>query len=351
MLSKPELFQGYIAASPATSPGDDWLFHYEDAFAKSGKPLPARLFITGAEKEWPEFLGAIERFRRQLEAHACKGLICKYRLIDGERHAGTKGRKLYPRDALYFRSLGARMNPPHPSVSMKKLPFVLLPSFTTLALAFLSLPASAQMTPLGIFAHHQDIGDPALAGNATYDPVTQSYWLQGAGDNMWFERDEFHYAWSKIEGDFIVRATIRFVGEGVDPHRKIGIMARDSLADDSPYADACVHGDILSSLQYRPAPGDETQQVELSVYHPTEIALERRGDTFIFSAARFGEEYKSVSRKVDLKDAVHVGLFLCSHRKDVKEEAVFSTSASSGRPRPTSSNIVTTSVAISRSWR
>lgn len=186
-------------------------------------------------------------------------------------------------------------------------------------------PGNAQnLQPIGIFDHHQDVGNPKLKGSAVYDKENQTYTVSGAGKNMWFNDDQFHFLWKKIKGDFMIRATIRFVGNGTDPHRKIGIIARDKLTADSRYADACVHGDILSSLQYRPKDGDSTYQVELSSYHPTEIELERVGNTFTFSAAVFGEPYKSVSKEIQLNEEVYAGLFICSHRDDVVEKAIFS---------------------------
>ena len=59
------------------------------------------------------------------------------------------------------------------------------------------------------------------------------------GKNMWANNDQFRFLWKKIKGDFIISATVRFIGKGVDPHRKIGIIARNELTADSPYADAC----------------------------------------------------------------------------------------------------------------
>ena len=56
------------------------------------------------------------------------------------------------------------------------------------------------MNPLGIFDHHQDVGDPKLAGNAVYDPTDQTYTLSGAGANLWGTRDQFHFAGKKIKG-------------------------------------------------------------------------------------------------------------------------------------------------------
>lgn len=196
----------------------------------------------------------------------------------------------------------------------------------TLAACALASQASllAQLSPIGAFDHHQDVGEPALAGSAVYDPEKQTYTLTAAGINMWALSDQFHFAWKKIKGDFIVRATVQFVGEGVDAHRKLGIIARDTLDADSPYADACVHGDTLTSLQFRAEKGAATDQAVLSVYHPTEIELQREGNVFTFSAARFGETLKSVTKELALSEEPYVGLFLCSHRADVVETAIFS---------------------------
>lgn len=197
-----------------------------------------------------------------------------------------------------------------------------------LVLSMVSLIAanafSQQLEPVGIFDHHQDVGNPALKGAVIYDKENQTYTMSGAGKNMWATEDQFHFLWKKIKGDFIIRASIKFIGKGTDAHRKIGIMARDKVTTDSRYADACVHGDILTSLQYRPKDGDSTYQVELSTYHPTDIELERVGNTFTFSAAVFGEPYKSVTKELSLNDEAYAGLFICSHREDVMEKAIFS---------------------------
>ncbi|HPM31753.1 MAG TPA: biopolymer transporter TolR [Chryseolinea sp.] len=206
------------------------------------------------------------------------------------------------------------------------LPAKLNRSLLVLLLAIVPIASlhAQSLEPVGIFDHHQDVGNPKLKGSVVYDKTNQTYALTGAGKNMWALEDEFHFAWKKIKGDFIIRATIKFVGKGSVDHRKIGIIARNSLSKTSPYADACVHGDILSSLQYRGKEADTTYQVELSSYHPTEIELERIGNTFTFSAATFGEPYKSVTKDLALNEEVYAGLFICSHAEDVIEKAIFS---------------------------
>jgi Tol biopolymer transport system component len=196
---------------------------------------------------------------------------------------------------------------------------------TTAIFVLALMPIShGQLSPLGIFDHNQDVGNPKLKGNVVYNENDQSYTVSGAGANMWAGADQFHFLWKKIKGDFIIQATIQFIGKGTDPHRKIGIIARDQLTTGSRYADACVHGDILSSLQYRAGDGAQTEQVIVASHHPTHIELQRTGNTFTFSAASFGENYKSVSKELALNEELYAGIFLCSHREDVMEKAIFS---------------------------
>jgi len=190
-----------------------------------------------------------------------------------------------------------------------------------LHLAFLA--AAAHAAPLGEFEGHEDIGSPLLAGSATYDPASQEYAVSAGGLNMWGNRDEFHFLWKRLKGDFILQARVEFRGQGVDPHRKLGWIVRDSLDADSPYADATLHGDGTAALQFRRTKAGITQEVKSSVTAPDFIQLERRGSNFVFAAARFGEPLVPCQTNVVLGDEVLAGLFLCSHRSNVVERAVF----------------------------
>jgi predicted alpha/beta superfamily hydrolase len=90
MFDRPGLFQGYIAPSPAVEWAKDWLLEREAAYAAANKDLPVRLFVSGASEEWPGFLAAIRRFDERLQGRHYPGLHYKWRLVEGERHAGTK---------------------------------------------------------------------------------------------------------------------------------------------------------------------------------------------------------------------------------------------------------------------
>ena len=82
---------------------------------------------------------------------------------------------------------------------------------------------------------------------------------------MWGTRDEFQFAWRKMSGDFLVRTHVKFVGAGTDPHRKIGVIIRKGLEADSPYVDATVHGDGLTSLQHRQVAGGPTATISAAI--------------------------------------------------------------------------------------
>ncbi len=98
-----------------------------------------------------------------------------------------------------------------------------------------------------------DVGACKLKGDLIYNPSDQDYVISGSGDNIWFTSDQFHFAWKKLKGDFILTADVQFSGEGSHLHRKAGWMIRQSLDPGSAHISATVHGDGLTSLQYRPA--------------------------------------------------------------------------------------------------
>jgi TolB protein len=179
--------------------------------------------------------------------------------------------------------------------------------------------------PLSLFDGHGDIGPVVHAGSVVEEAGTYDLVISGAGANMWFGSDEGHFLWKRLQGDFIVSARIAFLGQGVEAHRKIGWMARATMEPDSPHASAVVHGDGLTSLQFRRARGADTEESKLeTVSGADQVQLERRGDTFILSAARFGAPYASESVSgLGLGDEVLVGLFVCSHNAEVVEKARF----------------------------
>jgi dipeptidyl aminopeptidase/acylaminoacyl peptidase len=102
-------------------------------------------------------------------------------------------------------------------------------------------------------------------------------------------------------------------------------MVRATMEADAPYVDAVVHGDGLTSLQFRRAAGGETEERRSTVQAAGVLQLERRGASYILSAAKPGEPFATTEvAGVELGADVFVGLVLCSHNADVRERARFS---------------------------
>jgi TolB protein len=189
----------------------------------------------------------------------------------------------------------------------------------------LTLSSFAQQKDLGVFEGQSDIGQVIKPGQATYDAKKQEYTITGSGANMWLDSDEFHMAWKSLKGDFILTTRARFIGQGVEAHRKMGWIIRSGLKATAPHVNASVHGDGLTSLQFRRAKGGPTEEIKSSLQGVDVIQLERQGSTYIMSVARFGEPFVTEqTTNPALGDEVYVGLYVCSHNKDVEETAVFS---------------------------
>lgn len=185
----------------------------------------------------------------------------------------------------------------------------------------------AQTAAVGIFREHTDVGGPKLAGAASFDPSTETYTLQGAGYNIWFGRDEFHYLYNKLKGDFILTANFAFPGKGTDPHRKVGWMVRQSTSDNARHVSAVLHGDGLTVLQWRVMPGALMRDPEDEIFASGKgfqvLQLERKGDQFTMRAAHPGEPLRVIGSYAspEMPEEVLGGLFICSHHEGIVEEA------------------------------
>src|SRR5436190_236160 len=196
-----------------------------------------------------------------------------------------------------------------------------------LPLSFGAYVAEAQQTTnsIGIFESHGDVGDSPKEGSVSYDAANREYRITGGGANMWGTLDAFHFVSKRMSGNFAITADVRFIGKGVEEHRKAVLVVRQSLNPNAPYADVALHGDGLTALQFRPVPGAETSEVRSDVNAPVRIRLERRGDQFLMSVGKPGEPLEaSIPATVGLDGPVYVGIGVCSHDAQVLETAVFS---------------------------
>ena len=200
-------------------------------------------------------------------------------------------------------------------------------------LSLLTFPMSSNVigaqARVGIFDAQADVGGARHPGSTSYDPQLQSYVIAGSGANMWGDHDDFHFVWKRMTGNFILSTRARFIGAGVEQHRKIGWSIRPSLDSNSAHVTAALHGDGLASLQFRRTAGGITEEGNARDSLPsspyTVVQLERRDGVYLMSVARFGDTL--ITREiadVSLPDTVYVGLFVCAHNDTVVERAAFS---------------------------
>lgn len=179
---------------------------------------------------------------------------------------------------------------------------------------------------LGIFTGSGDIGMVGQKGSVAFNAADSSYTISGGGTNMWFDSDQLHYVWKKVSGDVSIEAEIEWLGQGVDAHRKACLIIRQDLDTSGIYVDAAVHGDGLTSIQYRESKGGMTREVQSNLSSPKQVRLEKLGDYFSMSVASGDGSFKPSggSFKLEFQEPFYIGLGVCSHNNEVLESAVFS---------------------------
>jgi hypothetical protein len=205
--------------------------------------------------------------------------------------------------------------------------------FSTLACAILLAGTAlsyAQTSGLGLFSGKGDVGKPGKPGSVQFDAARGAYTITGGGENMWATNDGFYFVWKQMSGNVSLAADIRWVSTAGSPneHRKAALIIRQTLDLDSPYVDAVIHGNGLTSLQFRETQGGPTAEIEANLgakSAPARIQIEKRGDYAIMSVAAEGKPLQPMGGAYHLvfKEPFYVGLAVCPHNNDVTETAEF----------------------------
>lgn len=202
--------------------------------------------------------------------------------------------------------------------------------------AWVSSSSNLAQNPVGIFENHGDVGTVLHPGSVDYDAVKHIYTISGSGENMWSTADAFHFVWKKMSGDVSLTADIGFLTKTGNEHKKAALMFRQNLDADSVYADVALHASGLASLQFRDEKGAVTREVRSKLSAPKRLRIVKRGD-YVYMG--LGSESTAPPAggwfRIPLHGDFYVGLGVCSHDKDVVEQAVFS-NVELTRPAPAS---------------
>ena len=175
-----------------------------------------------------------------------------------------------------------------------------------------------------IFINQTDVGVINHPGRIEYSSTDNTYTLTGSGENIWGTEDAFYFVWNEMEGDISISTEIKWIGEGKNEHRKAGIMIRDGIESDAAYIDVVIHGDGLTSMQYRKTKGGDTFEIQAPVKAPNKIKLEKTGEQYTFYyASKDNVFHPGGTITLKLKNNL-TGLIVCSHDSTISESAIFS---------------------------
>jgi hypothetical protein len=186
--------------------------------------------------------------------------------------------------------------------------------------------------PTGVFDGQSDVGAALVPGSGTYDPGTKRYTIRSAGYNIWYSRDEFRYIWKKYNGDASLAADATFPDPKGYDDRKVVLIIRQNLDDDSQEAMIGEHGSGMIHLSQRPKRGAMMTDMQYRFGGSLEgvlakrIGIEKRGDSIAIFVSLKGEPMSQLGPPIHLHfdGPFYVGLGFCSHLPINPDTAVFS---------------------------
>ena len=189
----------------------------------------------------------------------------------------------------------------------------------------LLLAGGVHAEPVGLFTDVKDVGTVSRATEASFEPNTATYTIAASGDNIWAERDAFGFAWKPMSGDVAFSARIEIQGASAQEHRKAGLMLRQSLEPDSAYVDVVVHGNGLTSLQFRTETGGPTREIQCAREAPNAVRLEKRGDYVLLQLSDINGKFEpsGCAIKLVFGRVFYAGLAVCAHDNQAFETALF----------------------------
>lgn len=163
-----------------------------------------------------------------------------------------------------------------------------------------------------------DIGEPGISGHSTiYDG---KYIVKGDG-NITSSEESGHFMYQKISGDFEMTAQI-LTDTKVAPHNREGVMIRESLETNSPFAmtGISVRGEGRVGVFYhRETKGDQVDETDPIVGPTTPywVRLTKLGDIVTGYISEDGNDWRYVSSmKFPDVEEVYVGLAVDAANED-----------------------------------
>ena len=187
--------------------------------------------------------------------------------------------------------------------------------------------------PIGIFEGQSDVGAALVPSSASFDPATNQYTINSAGYNIWYTRDEFRFLWKKMSGDISLAADASFPIAAPPHDRKIVLVIRQDLDDDSKEIMVGEHGTGMVHLAERPLKDTDITDMQYRIGGglipdgmPQRIGIEKHGDSFALYISVRGEPMHQFGPPIVLAfhEPFYVGIGFCSHYPTTVETGVLS---------------------------
>jgi hypothetical protein len=193
-------------------------------------------------------------------------------------------------------------------------------------------PSTNFNIPVGIFEGQSDIGSAVVPGSASYAAATKQYTINSAGYNIWYSRDEFRFLWKKMSGDVSLAADATFPNPKGYGDRKVVLIIRQNLDDDSKEAMVGQHGVGMIHLATRLERGANIKDMQyrfgglLAHVNAKRIGIEKQGDSIALFISLQGEPLHQFgpAMNVHFDEPFYVGIGFCSHLPDTSDTGVFS---------------------------
>jgi len=170
----------------------------------------------------------------------------------------------------------------------------------------------------------QDIGNPGVAGSASFNTGTFS--VTGGGADIFDVPDQFHYLYQNgLTGDMSIKAHVETQTE-TDPLAKAGIMIRETTDPASTFVDVVVTPGDGVKMQARSVTGGGTTQIGRisGVDAPYWVLLVRTGNTFTGFASADNRHWTRLGTvNVTMAPNVNVGMAVTAHDNDDLSTATF----------------------------
>jgi len=233
-----------------------------------------------------------------------------------------------------------------------------------------------------------DVGKPLMPGAADYSASDQTFYVDGAGSDVFGANEQFHYVYQTLSGDGVIVARVRYQTNS-SAWAKAGVMIASSTANGATFVDALVTPTVSPNtpningvgctpngcasplppitppvghgvhMQYT-STGDKsvTSAAALASYQsPNEwLKLQRSGNTFTSWYSTDGAHWSLIgSTAVTMASAATIGLFVTSHNVGQYSTVAFdnvqvSSVKNSGGAQTQLSNLVVNDTANAGKW-